>query len=286
MKVMTYNLIKDKNLIKVLWKLSYACNFDCPYCIQHTASKLTFSKAYSTQVELEERAKIISSKLSEEQRRRTMFVLSGGECTLFELTSIIKILRVPKVRIITNGSRDSDYYKNLYDVCRQNGTELSISMSVHKTQQDLNTYIDKISELKKYMGHNCSASLVISSKEDIDFLKAHPYIRPVVAKFAQVDGGGAMFPELLEDEKQSFPQQVSFQLRDQNLNGYNCVGTITIDTTGKWRYGSYCEPWQKNSELKDLEDLNFERFYKEIKCTSPYNCNISCGLYRIYNNEA
>jgi MoaA/NifB/PqqE/SkfB family radical SAM enzyme len=105
------------------WIITSKCNFNCPYCNRLQDKDLSFKK--------------IEEYVSFLKDLQCKYVhLTGGEPTARkDLIDIVKLLKLNNIRVglSTNGSRNLEYYKQLFEA----GVELfSISLDVHT--KDLN----------------------------------------------------------------------------------------------------------------------------------------------------
>lgn len=150
------------------WLITSNCNFNCPYC-----NRLEPRKIPDLSLEqIESYIKILSSM-------NCKYVhLTGGEpTTRKDLIDIIRLLKQYNIRvgISTNGSRKTEYYKELITV----GIELfSVSLDVHK--KDLNkkftlvsnnifdTVVNNIKELSKEVYVNVG---IVFNDDNIEYYK-------------------------------------------------------------------------------------------------------------------
>lgn len=135
----------DNTNFTVKWRMTNWCNFRCSYCIRKEA----ISKEKQTTQELVEKAKYIRQIINDIDKPVSIQLI-GGEVTWFDLDTIIRELfaeNVKKISITTNLSNSTEYYRNLYNLCWDNGIILKLTASFHEEFSKMDVYIKKVVDL-------------------------------------------------------------------------------------------------------------------------------------------
>lgn len=152
-KTLTNNFCKDVICLK--WRITYTCNYHCPYCIQIKQGL----KGYNGALLEEETEKLFSlaekidpflSRVNPENKDVVLEVI-GGEVTLIDLISLmekIKDKNIKKLNITTNGSKPIDYFYFLANYLHERGIKLIITMSFHDSQTTFSEYMYKAEKIK------------------------------------------------------------------------------------------------------------------------------------------
>lgn len=152
-KTLTNNFCKD--VIYLKWRITYICNYHCPYCIQVRQGN---KKEYEGKLLEEETVRILSladkidpflSKVNPKNKDVVLEII-GGEVTLIDLKSLmekIKDKNIKRLNITTNGSMPIDYFYSLVNYLHNRGIKLSITMSFHDTQTTFSEYMYKAEKL-------------------------------------------------------------------------------------------------------------------------------------------
>lgn len=126
------------------WEITHNCNYRCEYCFQGLNKK-----SDNSQKNAEEQAVLIK-KIILDNKKKIKFLFFGGEPSIFDLTKIVNILDnefISKYSIITNLSRDKNYYLDLYNEINNRNKKLNITASLHETQCDYKEFLNKVKYL-------------------------------------------------------------------------------------------------------------------------------------------
>lgn len=159
------------------WHLTDWCNYNCPYCIYcNKNGKSLFNKEEALIPIARKINEFILNKLDDE--RQITIRLIGGEVTYYNLINIMsQIEKVNKVILITNFSRDLEYFYDLELYFKSRGIKFILICSKHA--ENIN-FDKKFIELTKWCKNNrCiepQATVVVTPSfkpEDIDFLRSN-----------------------------------------------------------------------------------------------------------------
>ena len=265
------------------------CNYHCPYCSQNN-NKNKYD--FFSQKEIEE----IAIKLKENIIFNNIPVrihLTGGEPTLYNLGSVIKILDndlIKNYSITTNLSNSLIYYYKLVRLLSDK--KISFSASLHETECDVEEFIKKanlIPNLKVYMVATETNQDIIEkvSKK----LKCEYIIRPEHDKnfnlinISSIKNNRNFNYVEIEDENgiHIFSNQSDIWKKYGaiNFNGYKCKRNyFKIKPNGDIYNGSCSFIANQKPEGNILKD-NIKFNPKEIVCKSDINCNL-CGKIEVY----
>lgn len=152
-KTLTNNFCKD--VIYLKWRITYICNYRCPYCIQVRQGT---KEEYDGELLEKETEKIFSlaekidpflSKVNSDNKDVVLEII-GGEVTLIDLKSLmekIKDKNIKKLNITTNGSMPIDYFYSLANYLHDRGIKLIITMSFHDSQTTFSEYMYKAEKI-------------------------------------------------------------------------------------------------------------------------------------------
>lgn len=157
-----YKIVSLKNnfctdVIVFKWRLTFICNYNCPYCIQSEAGlKKSYNgeKLKEEQIAREKTATKLDKFLTKinPKGKKIDLAIIGGEVTLFNLISILEKItykNIYKVSFTTNGSKPLDYFYELAEYLHSRDIQLAIYFSYHDTQTTFSEYIHKAVELNK-----------------------------------------------------------------------------------------------------------------------------------------
>lgn len=142
-------------LAAVKWRMTYACNYDCSYCIQR--KRRTGSRTGGVCADTEKCAAAapevsrIIDELGERAESGVLLEMIGGEVTLLDLDRILALItspRLKRVNITTNFSRGADYFLRLHRMLKARGVELDLAMSLHTPQTSLEKFKSEILKFK------------------------------------------------------------------------------------------------------------------------------------------
>ena len=265
------------------------CNYHCPYCSQ---KEIKNKFVFFSQEEIEK----IAIKLKENIIFNNIPVrihLTGGEPTLYNLGSVIKILDndlIKNYSITTNLSNSLIYYYKLTRLLSDK--KISFSASLHETECNINEFIKKanlIPNLKVYMVATETNQNIIEKVSK--GLKCEYIIRPDHDKKFNLinlsyikNKRNSNYAEI-EDEHgiHIFSNQSDIWKKYGaiNFNGYKCKRNYyKIKPNGDVYNGSCSFIVNQKPEgniLKDIVKFN----PKEIVCSSNINCNL-CGKIEVY----
>lgn len=143
-------------LAAIKWRMTYACNYDCAYCIQRDARKKE-SRMRGIAADTEECAAAagevsrIIDELGERAERGVQLEMIGGEVTLLDLDRILGLITsryLKRVNITTNFSKGADYFISLHRKLEARGVELVLTMSLHTPQTSLEKFESEILKFK------------------------------------------------------------------------------------------------------------------------------------------
>ena len=140
----------------IKWRLTDDCNYDCSYCIRKTMKDREHQQLNNYEVDnalclliLPQVARIIN-----EMPGWVKLDLIGGECSLLDLHTILKLLfkkcgdKLKRINLTTNMSMSVDYYNDLAQLCYEYGSEIGITCSWHSEYVSLEKFIEKFSMIK------------------------------------------------------------------------------------------------------------------------------------------
>ena len=153
----TFNTEIEKTYT-ISWKMTEGCNYHCPYCIAQSPGK---------KFDGYEKVKNIAYKiheLTEQINKPIMLHFVGGEPSMYdlkELTKIIGIDKLTKINLISNFSRDVNYYIDYCNFCKDNKLKLNLLLSYHPTECDKQEFLDKLYKVRQV--HKISVGLVFNN---------------------------------------------------------------------------------------------------------------------------
>ena len=137
--------------IKVDWILTRRCNYRCSYCFIYGKGKLAPPPMpFATLTQLKAAVDNIASL----NRPWYNVTLSGGEPTLHPHISDLVVMlhenlkeRLNWLEIITNGSRNKDFYESIADVSKL--APISLTISIHTDHVDMTHILELIEKLSR-----------------------------------------------------------------------------------------------------------------------------------------
>ena len=265
------------------------CNYHCSYCSQNNNKNKYefFSQKEIEKIALRLRETIIFNNIP------VRIHLTGGEPTLYNLGSVIKILDndlIKNYSITTNLSNSLIYYYKLTRLLSDK--KISFSASLHETECDVEEFIKKanlIPNLKVYMVATETNQNIINkvSKQ----LKCEYIIRPEHDKnfnlinFSSIKNNRNFNYVEIEDESDVYifsnQSDIWKKYGAINFNGYKCKRNYyKIKPNGDIYNGSCSFIVNQKPEENILKDIvKFDP--KEIVCSSNINCNL-CGKIEVY----
>lgn len=283
--------IDKKN--KIEWMLTKCCNYKCEYCSE---GKYKPSND-NNQKNLEKQAVLIK-KIIIKNKQKVGFEFFGGEPTIFNLSELIKILDneyITDYLLITNLSRDKQYYLELYNVTKYYNKKLKITASLHETQCDYKEFLNKINFLIEN-GLNISLQMVVNNNNLKLAKKIYKTFLHKKKFCVERDGNNKLngskeciefVNSCNEKNKKTFTvnknkiltkEELIFDKGIVNLYNYKCyINTIRIDPFGK--IGTACK--YNNSIDKNIYDEDYILdFEKNNKCKKNGGCNL-CHFYKV-----
>ena len=126
------------------WHITGWCNFHCPYCINNE---------FSTKFTSNETVFKIADKINEYintnlRNKRVQLRLIGGEPTYYDIPKILdRIEHLDRLTVVTNFSRDNEFFKNLYEYCGKRNIYFFLICSQHEEHPN---FLGKVSELTQW----------------------------------------------------------------------------------------------------------------------------------------
>lgn len=127
MEDITFHGWLEGSCLTIHWELLYGCNYKCSYCFgQETLTNTTFFSF--------NKLKNAVDKIFRIKRNSYYFIIQGGEATyhpdFLKLLEYIYSFKGKKISIllITNGSKNIDYFKKIIDISKNNIFKCLISL--------------------------------------------------------------------------------------------------------------------------------------------------------------
>lgn len=122
-----------KDFFQINWYVTGWCNFSCPYCITNHL-KNPWIKEEDILIKAQQINKLINTFYT---NRKIALKLIGGEVTYYNLIKVLNnIEHLDKVVLITNFSRELDYFYELENYCFNRRIQLVLICSLHKENKD------------------------------------------------------------------------------------------------------------------------------------------------------
>lgn len=147
----------NNNLINLKIRLTKFCNWDCSYCIQgHNKPKKPSDESIKESIDflIQE---LKDKKLDEKDIELGII---GGEVSLFNIKDLIlsplikSNIKIKKINIISNLSRDINWYKDLITYSKANNIKYFLRFSFHEDFITKETFLKKVKELIDFDGDN------------------------------------------------------------------------------------------------------------------------------------
>lgn len=201
----------NMNYRYVKWRLFNMCNYDCWYCIR---AKSCRDKDPNFEV-LSKRAKTISEMMHfyndlysitlKEKPIPYRVGLTGGEVTILPVDKIVSLVdslnsygELKEVFITTNFFRDETYFLELSNLLKERGIQLDMNVSLHETETDFDTFINKlINVTKNEYVKNISVEFVINDKNQ----KMYKKLRDTVYSLRKQNLNITFSPDYMRDDK-------------------------------------------------------------------------------------
>ena len=187
------------------WHVTGWCNYNCPYCINRKWK----CDWISEERKIEEAKKINELIKKSNIKDKISFRLIGGEPTYYNWPKILDYIeRIDKIVLVTNFSRELEYFKEIYSYCRKRKIKLFLGLSKHDENENFD---EKAIELTKWCKENGYAEPQITIVAGEDFDKDY-------VEFLRSNGINRIRVSLLRSQEQS--NNISSDLKDQVYN-YN-----------------------------------------------------------------
>lgn len=128
------------------WHVTGWCNFNCPYCINRA-----LEGKYIPEENVIELAKHINKFLNEEVplNRKIQIRLIGGEPSFYNWPKILdNIDRLDRITMVTNFSKNNDFFKEMYEYCYSRNTFFYLICSWH---EEAKNFKEKFIDLHRWI---------------------------------------------------------------------------------------------------------------------------------------
>lgn len=165
--------VETDYLYTISWKMTELCNFHCPNCIAGHPNKVIHNSQSTIEKYALKIKDFIDNRFVISRQRFRGYPLRcwddkgqlhpdfwtgaiklhfvGGEPTLYDLESVLKIIgleQVGKISLVTNFSRNNDYFLSLNNLCKENHTVLKVVASYHSEFGSKDDFLAKVFDLK------------------------------------------------------------------------------------------------------------------------------------------
>jgi len=252
-----------KDFFQINWYMTGWCNYSCPYCITNHLKcswideKLILDKAFKIN-------DLINTFYS---NKSIALKLIGGEVTYYNLIKILdKIQRLNKVVLITNFSRELNYFYELEDYCFNRRIQLVLICSLHKENKEFKEKFITLTNWCRSHHHDKISykdpqlTLVVDDDFDKNILKDYlnnNIWRIRLTRLRLSNQSNKPLPNNILDyineynkiyQEYSNPIQklkrdtYQLELNDGTIQGFTCASNITnhIDKAGFIPDGYYC----------------------------------------------
>lgn len=155
-----------ENYFNLTYNVTECCNYHCPYCMQGNKPKKDTNPILIEKISKEINKIIYKLK---QQDKNIDFHLIGGEVSIYDIKNLIlkniDLSNIYRFSMVTNLSRNVEYYKELFEYLTQNKVNIRIKVSFHPTEVSAEDFVNKIKYLKDY---NIIPSLLITKNEEIN----------------------------------------------------------------------------------------------------------------------
>ena len=126
------------------WHITGWCNYHCPYCINRE-----FGTTYTPKDQVEKIAEKINEYINKNlNNKRVQLRLIGGEPTYYNIPKILdKIDHLDRLTIVTNFSRNNNFFKELYQYCAKRKIYFFLICRQHEEHPN---FVEKFKELTKW----------------------------------------------------------------------------------------------------------------------------------------
>ena len=236
--------------ISVGWYIGSTCNYNCSYCLErYHDGKHKFPS------DLDGITRFIKKLRDKYPDKRIFFTVYGGEptiWTLFEDFSKLCKENNSYIRVVTNGSRSIDWWKQNKDYFYR------VIVSYHYDSADKNHMM----ELMKLLGYKGQLNLMMppNKKDFDDLLEIGKWISDeaevfAIPKFLRIDMGDQLYdyddeqleifknktigPQYLRQEELFWYKGFVVQKEDGTARRYSNCRQIFLENINKWK-GWYC----------------------------------------------
>lgn len=290
----------EKNLgiedyFNLTYRVTNVCNYHCPYCMQGNDKPKK-----DTTPEL---IQIISKKINEVIKelhsygKKIDFHLIGGEVSIYDIKNLIlkniDFYNIYRFSMVTNLSRDVEYYKDLFSYLKNQKVDIRIKASFHPTETTKEEFINKLIELKEF---KVIASLLITEKKYYNIEEMYNELtkleipvsvsveringEPITTNSNLIDKDKCLFHVTYDNGKTELLEKYTLLKSLDSVKGFVCdvdKNRIIIDNNGSIK--KVC------SQQRNLGSIfNFKYKPKEIICNSDKMCTLY-AINRIYKNE-
>lgn len=154
--------INEETVFKLGWFVTTWCNYRCPYCLQKHDKA-----AWIPEETIMKMADKLNELIIQNSIRNIELKLIGGEVTYYNIPKILdRLSNIKKLILVTNFSRDLEYFKDLYKYCYDRHIAVLLICSKH----DANKHFDeKLIEFTKWCIDNHYSMPQLSMVVDNDF---------------------------------------------------------------------------------------------------------------------
>lgn len=133
----------------VKWRITYSCNYKCSYCAQNQCNK----RGANLHTDKVKSNKAVSevNRIIEELPGNVKLELIGGEVSLLNVKSLLEKITSPKlkkVHMVTNFSKDNEYYYDIIQYLGSRNIEIELVCSYHYEHIKLEDFISKVRSLR------------------------------------------------------------------------------------------------------------------------------------------
>jgi len=183
-----------------------------------------------------------------QQGKNIDFHLIGGEVSIYDIKNLIlkniNLSNIYRFSMVTNLSRNVEYYEELLNYLTQNKVNIRIKASYHPTEVSEENFINKIKSLKDY---NIIPSLLLTKNEEIN-----EYVYNVYNKLKEINIQLSVSVERVN----GIPIDVSFIKNKEILSEDRCKFHVYYNNNEKELLTKY-ELLNKIKNTKDyLCDIN------------------------------
>ena len=306
-KLTIRSINKNNKYFTVSWKMTQWCNQKCSYCYQKHTEWIDYSKICAT-------ADLLNRVLDKLNLDLDLQFV-GGEITYYDLIDLLdnhlKSKNLKKITIITNFSRDINYFNNLSNYCTNRGIKFNIVISYHDEYTTFKDLMEKIIKLNKeiWISHinvvvtnqnylelkkdfieikNWNNELSNLFFKKVQILKDQNGLNQLAEKefnslLEEFQKGVDNWEVIFEDNNETKLNRSKCQALNQSYFSYNCTRVLRLDLDGRFKAGT-CHNLNTPAKVDIHEFLNKSREEILSFCTSKckqYKCNL-CGFIKIF----